>query len=98
MIYPPSFHNKMILNVRRRLKNIYTGLKILKMLTNINPLYVKFVIDLLLEQKRFTICQRITSVLIPKDFPWKVTKDTIFLLVRPQGHHSDPTDPYLRGN
>ena len=56
-------------------KNIYTGLKILKMLTNINPFYVSFAIDLLLKQKLFTICQRITSVLIPKDFPWKVTKD-----------------------
>ena len=55
-------------------KNIYTGLKILNMLTNINPLYVSFAIYLLLEQKRFTICQRITSVLIPEDFPWKVTK------------------------
>jgi hypothetical protein len=41
-------------------KNIYTGIKILKMRTNINPLYVSFVIDLLWEQKRFTICQRIT--------------------------------------
>jgi hypothetical protein len=30
-------------------KNIYTGLKILKILTNINLSYVSFVIDLLLE-------------------------------------------------
>jgi hypothetical protein len=37
-------------------KNIYTGLKILKILTNINPLYVSFVINLLLEQKKITIC------------------------------------------
>ncbi len=58
-------------------KNIYTGLKIVKMLTNINPLYVSFVINLSLKQKRFTICQRITSVLIPKDFLWKCTKDTM---------------------
>jgi hypothetical protein len=58
-------------------KNIYTGLKILKMLTKINPLYVSFATNLLLEQKRFSICQRITSVLIPKDFLWKVTKDTM---------------------
>jgi hypothetical protein len=58
-------------------KNIYIGLKIQKMLTNINPLYVSVEIELLLEQKRFTICQRITSVLILKDFPWKVTKDTM---------------------
>ena len=58
-------------------KIIYTRLNILKMLTNINPLYVSFLINLLLEQKRLTICQRITSVLIPKDFPWKVTKDTM---------------------
>jgi hypothetical protein len=30
-------------------KNIYTGLKILKILTNMNPLYKSFAIDLLLE-------------------------------------------------
>jgi hypothetical protein len=30
-------------------KKNYTGLKILKILTNINPLYVPFAIDLLLE-------------------------------------------------
>jgi hypothetical protein len=36
-------------------KNIYTGLKILIMLTNINPLHVSFAIDLLSEQKRFTV-------------------------------------------
>ncbi len=55
----------------------YAGLKILKMLTNINPFYVSFAMDLLLEQKKITICQRITSVLKPKDLPWKVTKDTM---------------------
>ncbi len=70
MIYLPSFHHIMSLNVLRRQQNIYAGLKILKMLTNINPLYVSFAINLVSEQKRFTIlCQRITSVLIPKDFP-----------------------------
>ncbi len=43
----------------------------------LNPFYVSFGINLLLEQKRFTICQRITSVLIPKDFLWKVMKDSM---------------------
>jgi hypothetical protein len=55
-------------------KNIYIGLKVLKMLTNKNPLYVSFAINLLSKQKRFTTCQRITSVLIPKTFCGKLHK------------------------
>jgi hypothetical protein len=37
---------------KKEAKNIYTGLKILKMCTYINPLYVSFMIDLLLERKK----------------------------------------------
>ncbi len=29
---------------------------------------------------------------------WSSRIDSISLLVRPQGRHSNPTDPYLRGN
>jgi hypothetical protein len=72
-----EFHHKMIFDCMKEAKHIYTGLKILKIRTNINPLYVSFAIDLLLELKRFTVCQRITLVLIPKDYLCKVTKDTM---------------------
>ena len=68
---------KMMLIVSRRQKNIYTELNILSILTNINLLFVSFVIDLLLVQRQITICQRTILVLMEEDFLWKVMKDII---------------------
>ncbi len=52
-----------------------------KRLTNINPLYVSFAIDLLSEQKRFTICQRIHQCSYPKTFcgSYKRYYDTVLV-------------------
>ncbi len=66
---------KMMLIVSRRRRNIYTELNILSILTNINPLFVSFVIDLLLVQRQFTICQRTILLLMKEDYLWKVMKD-----------------------
>jgi hypothetical protein len=49
-------------------KKSYKGLKILTIHTNINPLCVSFVINLLLGWKPFTICQRIELVNTATDF------------------------------
>ncbi len=66
---------KMMLFVSRRQRNIYTELNSLSILTNINPLFVSFVIDLLLVQRQFTICQRTILLLMKEDYLWKVMKD-----------------------
>ncbi len=68
---------KMMLIVSREQRNIYTELKILSILTNINPLFALFVINLLLVQRQFTICQRTILVLMEEDFLWKVMKDVM---------------------
>jgi hypothetical protein len=51
-------------NCMTEAKNIYTELKILLFLTNINPLCVSFVIDLSLVQRQFTVCRRKILVLM----------------------------------
>ncbi len=52
----------------KEVKKSYTGLKILTIFTNINPLCVSFVIVILLGWKPFTICHRIELVSTATDF------------------------------